>query len=74
MDDTSTIISSLERIEQKLDGVSAWTVKHTAEDDEVHRQVKALRRQRGFVSGLLAGLVAIGAGIAYAVRWLLGRH
>lgn len=63
------ISQALERIEGKLDTNMAWQTRHAAEDAFVHAE---LRKQRGFIAGAASAFIAIGAGIAYAAKRILG--
>jgi hypothetical protein len=46
---------------------------HTAEDALLAHDVRQLaRKQRGFVAGVVAATVAMGAGVFLALKWLVG--
>jgi hypothetical protein len=72
------IQQSLGRIEQKVDGTSAWMHQHALDDktqfEEISSKVDTLRiagaKQRGFISALGAVGTAVGAGVGYLIeRW-----
>jgi hypothetical protein len=70
-----TISASLTRIEGTLDGFTGQFAQHIVEDKETAQVVAALaRRQRGFFTVLTAAGVAIGAGMVYVVKRLIGSH
>jgi hypothetical protein len=56
-----------------LDKHAASFTQHIADDALLARDVRQLaKRQRGFIGGLVAAVVMIGAGVFLAFRWLLG--
>ena len=69
------VTASLSRIESQLTASATAFTAHAAEDRLVAEEVRRLaRRQSGFIGGIAAAGLAIGAGIAAALKWLLGRH
>jgi len=63
----------LRRIEGKIDASSAKFDQHVTDDAIVAADVRRLTRgQNGFVAGVLSVAIAIGAGIAYMARRVIG--
>ena len=62
--------ATLQRIEGKIDASSTRFDQHAASDEAAFRELA--KRQSGFMGGVLSVAIAIGAGIAYMARRILG--
>lgn len=73
MDELQEILSTVSRIESKLDTQAANFDQHVLEDQLMARQVNLLSRQRGFIRSSLAVVgVGIGAAVAWAIHKVIG--
>lgn len=76
------VFGTLSRIEQKIDSHIDVMEKHTAHDETVHvalfSRVEALQlshaKQRGFITAVVSLGSIVGAGVGYAIEFMLGRH
>lgn len=67
------ICATLTRIESKLTTSADQFAAHAAEDALLAHDVRQLaKRQRGFISGLAAGFVAVGVAVDYTVKRIVG--
>ena len=64
------ITTVLRRIEGKIDTGAARFEQHAASDEVAFRALA--RNQRGYIAGAVSVLIAIGAGIAYMARRVIG--
>jgi hypothetical protein len=70
-DQIERVFGALARIEQKIDGHTAWMLQHVADDKIVADRVAGMQLAAAKQKGFMAGISLLGVIISTAVGWIL---